>query len=227
MTLDALLRGRPFAHRGLWRAGGPPENSLAAFDAACRAGYGVELDARLTADGDAVVFHDETLERMTAEAGLVEERTIDDLAALVLLGSDQRIPTLAEVLAMIGDRAPVLVELKTPAGQEGPLERRAAGLLAAHPGPHAAISFNAAALGTMAALAPDAPRGLNIHAGLDDLAIADPAFLSFAADLAHNPAIQGWRADGGLAIAWTVRSPAERDALAGLADNIIFEGFAA
>jgi glycerophosphoryl diester phosphodiesterase len=227
VSLNALLLAAPFAHRGLWRTGGPPENSLAAFQAACEAGYGVELDVRLTADGEAMVFHDETLERMTAQSGLAEERTADDLAALRLLGSDQTIPTLAQVLERIGGRVPLLVELKTPPGQEGALERRVAALLARYPGPRAAISFNAEALGEMARVAPDTPRGLNIHAGLEGLPLAEPAFLSFAADLARNPSVQGWRAGGGLAICWTVRSAAQRASLAGLADNIIFEGFLA
>ncbi len=86
MNPPARLLDAPIAHRGLWRTGAGPENSLAAFEAACRAGYGVELDVRLTADGEAVVFHDDALERMTASSGLVEERTADELAALRLLG---------------------------------------------------------------------------------------------------------------------------------------------
>src|SRR6185312_11488790 len=114
VSLPSAFLGAPIAHRGLWRSGGAPENSLAAFEAACRAGYGIELDVRLSADGEAMVFHDETLERLTASAGLVEEQTADELQALRLFGSCEVIPTLDEVLVLIDGRTPLLVELKTP-----------------------------------------------------------------------------------------------------------------
>ena len=226
MTLPASLFDRPFAHRGLWRSGGCPENSLAAFDAACRHGYGIELDVRLSADGEAMVFHDDTLERLTAEAGLVEERSADELCALRLLGSDQSIPTLEAVLAAIGERAPILVELKTPEGQEGLLERRVADLLAGHNGPVALLSFNPLALAWMAGHAPHLPRGLNAktEAELTGASLAHADFLSVAAGLASNPAVQAWRKDG-VAACWTVRSAAEATRLKPLVDQIIFEGF--
>ncbi len=125
MTLPAGLTGRPIAHRGLWRAGERPENSLAAFEAACAAGYGVELDVRLTADGEAVVFHDEGLERLTAQSGLIEERTLAELTAITLLGGEhQTIPSLSQALETIAGRVLVLVELKTADGHEA-LWRRA------------------------------------------------------------------------------------------------------
>ena len=57
-----LLFAPPVAHRGLWRPDGAPENSLAAFQAAAAAGYGIELDVQLSADGEAMVFHDGKLE---------------------------------------------------------------------------------------------------------------------------------------------------------------------
>lgn len=101
-----------FAHRGLWAPGGPPENSLAAFRAAAEAGVGIELDVQLSADGVPVVFHDPMLERMTQARGPVWERTSDELTALALAGSDERIPTLSAVLAALPADTPVLVELK-------------------------------------------------------------------------------------------------------------------
>lgn len=218
----------PIAHRGLWRGGGAPENSLAAFEAAVRAGYGIELDVRLSEDGEAVVFHDDTLERMTADAGLVEERTAGDLTGLRLLGSDQTLPRLSEVLDRVGGRVMVLAELKTPPGQEGLLERRVAQLLAGLPNV-GVLSFNASALAWMAAHAPDILRGLNAEtpAQLSEGApAARPHFLSVALPLAPDPAVQAWRRTG-TAICWTVKTPADQARLASVADNIIFEGFAA
>ncbi|HEY5107000.1 MAG TPA: glycerophosphodiester phosphodiesterase family protein, partial [Caulobacteraceae bacterium] len=76
----------PIAHRGLWSPGGAPENSLGAFQAACAAGYDIELDVRLTRDGEAVVFHDAKLGRMTGAAGRIGDHSADELAALRLAG---------------------------------------------------------------------------------------------------------------------------------------------
>lgn len=226
MSLPVAFMGAPIAHRGLWRSGGAPENSLAAFEAACGAGYGVELDVRLSADGEAMVFHDNTLERLTASAGLVEEQTADELQALRLLGSGETIPTLDEVLALIDGRAPLLVELKTPAGQEGLLERRVADLLGPYAGPAAVLSFNAEALAWLAAHAPTIRRGLNA-AKPDQLAGADRAqadFLSVQLDLAGHDVVQGWRRMGE-ALAWTCRSPADLKRVWPLVENVMFEGF--
>ena len=78
----------PVAHRGLWTPDGAPENSLAAFQAACAAGYGIELDVQLTADGEAVVFHDERLERMTGQEGRLRDHTAAELGAMALNATD-------------------------------------------------------------------------------------------------------------------------------------------
>jgi len=226
VSLPIAFMDAPIAHRGLWKSGGAPENSLAAFEAACRAGYGIELDVRLSADGEAMVFHDDTLERLTASAGLVEEQTTDELQALRLLGSNETIPALAEVLALIGGRAPLLVELKTPAGQEGLLERRVADLMADYAGPVALLSFNAEALAWLAAHAPSLRRGLNV-AKAAELAGAERAgadFLSVQLDLAGHDVVQGWRRMGE-ALAWTCRSPADLKRVLAMVENVMFEGF--
>src|SRR5437588_502727 len=79
---------------GLWGPDGPPQNSLGAFQAACAAGYGIELDVQLSADGEAMVFHDEDLQRMTGAAGRLSDRTAAELSELRLKGGDEPIPTL-------------------------------------------------------------------------------------------------------------------------------------
>jgi glycerophosphoryl diester phosphodiesterase len=217
---------RPIAHRGLWRTGRAPENSLAAFEAACRKGYAIELDVQLSADGEAMVFHDDILDRLTATAGLVEEQTADDLCALRILGSDQAIPTLAEALAVIGDRAPVLVELKTPCGQEGSLEARVAELLAGHAGPAVVLSFNPDALAWLAGHAPDIARGLNASRP-EQLQAAERAcadFLSVSLDLTGHEGLQAWRRMGE-AVAWTCRTPADYARVRTLVEAVMFEGF--
>jgi hypothetical protein len=118
------------------------------------------------------------------------------------------------------------VELKTPAGQEGLLERRVAELLGAYAGPVAVLSFNVEALAWLAAHAPGIRRGLNA-AKLDQLAGAERAqadFLSVQLDLAGHDVVQGWRRMGE-ALAWTCRSPADLHRVRPYVENLMFEGF--
>lgn len=103
-------RGTPFAHRGL-HGGKISENSLAAFEAAAAAGFGIELDVRLTRDGRLIVFHDDDLKRMTGDERRVDAIDFNDLRMLRLPDGSQ-IPTFEEVLACVGGRVPLLVEIK-------------------------------------------------------------------------------------------------------------------
>lgn len=231
------LLARPFAHRGLWSVGGPPENSLAAFEAAVAGGYGMEFDVRLSADGEAIVFHDDTLDRMTDQAGALNARSAAELAEVRLDGSDERVPTLVQALAVVAGRMPVLVELKTRVGEEGPLERRVAELLAAYGGPAAAIGFNPAALAAVADADDSILRGLNISGHVDrsaqvverrggdlyaGVARARPHLLGLGKDL-----LLGARPHALPIVGWTIRSQAERQAVSSSCDQAMFEGFRA
>jgi glycerophosphoryl diester phosphodiesterase len=100
-----------YAHRGL-HDDTLPENSIGAFEAACRAGYGIELDVRLSKDGVAMVFHDDTLTRMCGIDCRVDEFTAEELTKIPLAGSRYTIPTFAEVLSLVRGRVPLLVEIK-------------------------------------------------------------------------------------------------------------------
>lgn len=106
--------GINYAHRGLHSKDmSVPENSIKAFEAAAEAGYGIELDVRTTKDGQIVVFHDETLNRMCAADGRVDELTYDQLLQYNLGGTDEKIPLLSQVLDVVDDRVKIIVELKT------------------------------------------------------------------------------------------------------------------
>lgn len=107
--MDALCED--FAHRGLWDAR-IPENSMAAFARAVQAGYGIELDVQLSKDKQVMVFHDASLKRMCGVNRRVSELTCAELKALSLKGSNQTIPTLAEVLSLVQGRVPLMVEVK-------------------------------------------------------------------------------------------------------------------
>ena len=134
--------GRSYAHRGLHSEDkSVPENSLEAFRLAGRAGYGAELDVRLTKDGQVVVFHDDTLDRMCGVHARVDEKSYDELKLLSLCGTDQRIPLLTEVLEVYGGRGPLIVELKSgPRNRE--LCEKTYAILSDYPGEVCIESFN-------------------------------------------------------------------------------------
>ena len=233
------LFGPPVAHRGLWSPDGAPENSLGAFQAACAAGYGVELDVQITADGEAIVFHDDTLERLTGQPGRVRDHTAADLTQMTLAGTEERIPTLLEALAVIGHRAMVHVELKTPFGEVGPLERRVHEVIIDHNGPISVIGFNPYSHAWFADHFPGVLRGLNsdrwrtaphmapeqrkAFAALSQVGEARPHFLALGLDVVASAPAAKLRAKGMPVVGWTVRDPAD-PALASC-DNYIFEGF--
>ena len=239
---DLLFRP-PIAHRGLWSPNGPPENSLSAFQAACAAGYGIELDVQLSADGEAMVFHDDKLERLTGAEGRIRDRTAAQLAELRLAGSDEKIPTLLEALAVIGQRAMVHVELKTPYGEVGPLERRVHEVIADHNGPLCVIGFNPYSHAWFADRYPGVLRGLDSYsydraanmseaqrrafANLEHVEIARPHFLALGLDMLPSAPAAKLRAGGMPVVAWTVRKPEQWDAVRDGCDNLIFEGFRA
>src|SRR4051812_40726647 len=87
----AALGARPFAHRGL-HGNGRVENSRAAFEAAIAGGFGMELDVQLGRDGEAMVFHDYQLDRLTEATGDVADLTVAELGATRLRGTDEAIP---------------------------------------------------------------------------------------------------------------------------------------
>ena len=106
-----LLEGLKIAHRGLHNAE-IPENSISAFLEAAARGYGIENDIHITADGEIVVFHDHTLDRMCGVSGRIEDTTLAELKELRLKGSDEQIPTLKECLNAVDGRVPLLIEFK-------------------------------------------------------------------------------------------------------------------
>ena len=246
--LPAAFTAVALAHRALHdRAAGRPENSAAAVAAAVTAGYGIEIDLQGSADGAAMVFHDDTLERLTGATGPVRARTAAELETLRLCGTDEGIPRLEMVLEIVGGRVPLLLELKDQsgrmAGSDGVLEAAVARALRGYGGPVAAMSFNPDVVAALAAAAPALPRGLVTQGWAGTEAAAMPearrAHLRAIADfervgagfVSHHhrdldrPALQALRAAGVPVLCWTVRSPAEEAAARRGADGITFEGY--
>ena len=114
--LRAPFYGRNYAHRGYFgKDQRPPENSLPAFAAAARHGYGIELDVQFTSDHKLVVFHDDTLDRMTPGKGFVHDAAWAEFSAMPLAGSDDHPPLFADMLRTVAEAnpaTPLIVEIK-------------------------------------------------------------------------------------------------------------------
>ena len=147
-----------YAHRGL-HGESVPENSLLAFDLAAKEGYGIELDVQLSADGEVMVFHDYRLTRMTGCEKKLCELTAAELSGLRLKGTDEKIPTFRDVLALVDGRVPLLVELKGESTDTS-LCPKVAELLREYGGAYCIESFNPLLLGKMRKQLPSAYYGL-------------------------------------------------------------------
>ncbi len=246
-ALPDSFRRIPIAHRGLHdRAAGRIENSPAAFRAAVEGGWGIELDVQLSADGEAMVFHDYDLERLTGVAGAVRGMKAEDLASLMLTGGDDGIPTLSQVLDLVAGRVPLLVEVKDQDGalgaDVGPLEQAVARAVEGYDGDLALMSFNPHSVAALAELCPDVPRGLTTEAfrpgdwpapetRLSKLsAIADydrvgASFISHRHRDLSSPRVADLKAQGAVILCWTIRSTDEETAARRVADNLTFEGY--
>ena len=216
------LRGATFAHRGLHEGslheGGVAENSPSAFRAAIARGLGIECDVQLTRDGGAAVFHDFTLERLTAQQGEVCARTLTEMQQITLKGTSDTILSLGDFLALVDGRVPLLIEVKmTRAMPVAPLCEAVAREVAGYPRA-AVMSFDPRVGAWFARHAPQTPRGLVMSNAdtpgpfgplLRHLAIwhAKPDFLSLdIADLPGRFAARQ-RARGMSLACWTVNTP--------------------
>ena len=249
-TLPASFLAAPIAHRAYHDIhDGRPENSRAAIRAAIAAGFGIEIDLQLSKDGQAMVFHDYDLRRLTPEQGAVRQRTAADLQAIPLLHGDEGIPTLTEVLDIVAGKVPLLIEIKDQDGgmgpNVGPLEQATADALKGYTGPVAVMSFNPNSVAEMARLAPDVARGLTTSAydpddwktlkqstcdalrDIPDLERTGSCFISHeAADLPRHRVAE-IKAQGLPILCWTIRSPEQEAEARKIADNVTFEGYAA
>ena len=237
-----FLNGQPFAHRGLHDEGqGRPENSLAAFGAAIGAGYPIELDVQLSADGQAMIFHDQKLDRMTGTDGLFGEMDAAALGLLCLGDSGETIPSLAEALDLIAGQVAVIVEIKSAPGQIGAVEQATLDVLRGYGGAFAVTSFEARSLTWFRQREPQCPRGQNVGTKalatfepwwrrlawefLYDVDGARPDFVVYdRLDLPHWAATR-IRAAGTPILSYTIRDADEMNRLSPHTDNIIFEGF--
>lgn len=248
--LPASFLERPIAHRAFHDAASRrPENSLAAVRAAVERGYGIEIDIQPSADGQAMVFHDYDLDRLTLESGPVSGRTADELVAIRLKHGDEGIPRLSDVLDVVAGQVPLLIEIKDQDGALGPnvgaLERAVAGTLAGYAGDVAVMSFNPNSVMAMRDLLPDTPRGLTTEdftmscewpatdeemarlAGIPDYDRVGASFISHDHRQLAMPRVAELKKSGAAILCWTVKSLEDETRARQLADNVTFEGYEA
>jgi glycerophosphoryl diester phosphodiesterase len=228
-----LLGSHPFAHRGL-HGPGRPENSCAAFQAAIKAGFGIELDVQASRDGAAMVFHDYHFDRLTTDKGPVRDRDATEIAQLRLAGTVEKIPPLTDALRLIAGRVPLLIEVKSPDRHIVPLCRAVEAALQGYSGPAGIMSFNPEVGAWFAHHAPERLRGLVVtESGKKGWRGRVERRLAFwraradflAYDIRDLPSSFA-RSRGVPVFTWTVRSPGDRASAADNADQIIFEDVA-
>ncbi len=246
--LPDAFRRTPMAHRALHdKAAGRVENSRAAVKAALSKGYGVEIDVQPSKDGCAMVFHDYDLKRLTGQRGAIQQRQAEDLGQVALLGGDEGIPTLGEVLKLVSGTVPLLIELKDQHGQMGPtdgqLEAAVVNELQGYAGPVAVMSFNPEMVARLAALAADVPRGLTTAAfspenwpllkpqvrdrlrTIPDYMRVGASFISHDVNDLDSSRVAELKTQGADILCWTVKSQAQEQAARRVACNITFEGY--
>ena len=231
-----------YAHRGLHdNETDAPENSIAAFQKAVDAGYGIELDVQLTRDRIPVVFHDETLDRVCGVSGKVRDYTYEELQAFTLCKSEERIPLFKDVLKTVDGRVPLIVEIKIHESASAVCPAADA-LLREYKGVYCIESFHPMAVRWYMKNRPEAIRGqlsssfnlpdkrepfdqMLVHYMLTNV-LCRPDFIAYNHKCKYNISRLMCKAIfRSLNVAWTIRSQEEMDMSARDFDLFIFENF--
>jgi glycerophosphoryl diester phosphodiesterase len=242
----AWLTERPIAHRGLHdAAAGIIENTAAAAAAAIAGGYSIETDLQISADGEAMVYHDDALGRLAEGTGALRDLPTAALKRVPFKSTADRMMTLGDLLDLVAGRVVLAIELKSRFDGDLRLAARAAGVLAGYRGPVAVMSFDPAPIARLRRIAPRVPRGIvaqRDYAEWRQLTSAQrrelafllhggrtrPDFLAYrVGDLAAVAPRMARLMFGLPLLAWTVRTAQDRAMAACYADQMIFEGFRA
>lgn len=240
------LTARPIAHRGLHDpAAGIIENTASAIDAAIAADYAIEVDLQVTADGEAMVHHDDALGRLTEGTGALASLRSEALRHVAFKATGDRMLTLAELCARVAGRVGMVLEIKSRFDGDRRLVDRVAAVLSGYRGPAAAMSFDPAVVESLRAAAPAIPRGIVAQRRYRDAEFTSvpaklrrsmshllhssrsrPHFLAYnVKDLPALPPLFSRHLLGLPLLTWTVRTQADREIASRWADQIIFEGF--
>ena len=245
MALD-WLTARPIAHRGLHDARrGIIENTASAFAAAISGSYGIETDLQISADGEAMVHHDDALGRLTEGTGRLAGLSAAQLRGISFKATTDRILTLGELLDLVAGRASLLLELKGHFNGDARLLTRTADVLSEYRGLVAVMSFDPELIKFARRQYPSLVRGIvaqrhYLHDEWNELPasarqsmglllhvpLSRPQFVAYSVhDLPAGPPLLMhalWKLP---LLTWTVRSDEDRKRAARWADQVIFEGW--
>lgn len=246
MRAPGWLTARPIAHRGLHdRARGVIENMTGAISAAVAGRFGIEVDIQLSADGEAMVHHDDALGRLTDGSGALTTLSAAELKRVRFKDTSERMMTVGDLCDLVAGRVPLLIEVKSHFDGDRRLVKRLTQVLASYRGPVAAMSFDPDQVQALRQAMPELPRGITAQRTYDDPYWTElsPAQRDGMLYLRHGlrtqphfvaywvqqlPAPAPWIARhvfGCPLLTWTVRSPEQRERAARYADQMIFEGF--
>ncbi len=232
---DSFLINKPIAHRGIWDDK-TAENSFSAFNNAILNNVPIEIDLFLTVDNKIVVFHDDSLFRLTGENNNVYDKTLLELNQLKLLNTEEKIMTFTELLDLINGKIPILIEIKNqPNGKK--LIKILIEILKKYKGEFAIQSFNPFYIKRAKKLAPHYIYGIlsdKNYRSKNKISqfivnnmplnfLIKPDFISVNYD---NLPLKRSKTKNKVVIAWTITgSKAETYSYLNGAHNIIYEGF--
>lgn len=231
------------AHRGLFdNNSDAPENTLPAFEAAIRKGFGIELDVQMTLDGKLVVFHDWDLKRMAGIHWKISDHTYKELCRYPVGNSQERIPLFSDVLKLVNGAVPMVIEIKVGYDYRKTTEA-VARMLSDYHGVYCVECFNPLALSWYRKHVPQVIRGqLSMDYEKDPVKMpwlvkiiltnlmmnfcAKPDFISYNH---KDQRKKGFRLCRKLfrvkTAAWTIKNEQELENAKGLFDVFIFDGF--
>lgn len=246
MRAPDWLTARPVAHRGLHDARrGIIENTPSAIAAAIAGNFSIEVDVQLTADGEAIVHHDDVLGRLNEGTEKLRALTAAQLKQVAFKATGDRMITLGELCDLTAGRVALVIEIKSHFDGDRKLVERVAQVLASYSGPAVAMSFDPDQVEALKVLAPRLIRGIVAQRTYDDdyWTKTSPAQRHEMTALRHAPRTQPhfvaywvnelpspapWIARnlfGCPLLTWTVRTQEQRQRAARYADQMIFEGF--
>ena len=246
MRAPNWLTARPVAHRGLHDAArGIIENMPGAAQAAISGNFAIECDIQLTADGEAMVHHDDTLGRLTEGSGRLIDTTAAELKAVKFKDTPERMMSLGDLCALVNGRVLLVIEVKSHFDGDRKLVKRMAEVLASYSGPAVGMSFDPDQVLALRETMPALARGIVAERSYEEADWPEataaqrqgmlhlrhafrtqPHFIAYWVDELPAPAPWIARNIFGLPLlTWTVRTEGQRERAARYADQMIFEGF--
>ena len=235
------LKARPIAHRGLHDVSRRVvENTRTAFALAVAGNYTIECDLQISGDGEAMVFHDPDLDRLTVENGHVNALTANQLKQVSFKNSDDNMQTLDELLSQVNGKVPLIIELKSLVDGDMTLADRAIEVLADYRGNYCLMSFGPLLMREVKRRAPEIIRGAVVNPETEELwhhtplkesstttmlDLVEPDFLSYDVTGLPSEFVSTFKTSDKPVICWTVKDQKTADFAYQFCDQITFEGF--